>query len=319
MKKILLCFTALFLVCAATAQTWCPPGATWHFTKTIGLWPDIDGFVKLVYTGDTTINNIACKIIKGTSAGRYLHGGTVTVNPNYRTYYTYESNHVIFLHNGNAFDTVVNFNASIGDKWLRPGRSVASGCNSRRAFTVTDTGHVAVNGFNLKKVVTTYTSSYTVGSDTYTVNREDRFVERAMINAGGMFLDLFPLYCEQDNIIPEAYFIKFKCYEDNTFPLYNADNSTACESITGIGSITGNLTGVALYPNPATDQLIIDKINNHTYKARLTDLLGNTVLESTIETQGKTQLDISSLNTGIYILQLFEKGLLAGSEKIIKN
>lgn len=319
MKKILLCFSALVLLNIAHAQTWCPPGATWHFTRNNGMQPGTDGFAKLVYTGDSSINNISCKIIRGAYTGKTYFNSPVIFDPDYVTYYTYENNKVIFVHNGVTFDTIVDFNAHIGDQWLRPNRSGNTGCNSRRALTVTDTGHVVINSVNLKKVVTTYTSSYTAGSNTYTVNNTNTFIERAFIHAGGMFNDLFPLYCEQNDVVAEGYFMKFKCYEDNSFSLYNSDISTACESITGIRSLAGNLTGLSVYPNPAGDQLSIDLPAGRNFSFRISDLMGKTMPAESFETAGKTWLGTGQLDKGVYFLQVFENGQLAGSQKIIKN
>ncbi|MBX3165469.1 MAG: hypothetical protein KF900_13420, partial [Bacteroidetes bacterium] len=152
MKKLVFFSIAILFGVKVSAQdtTWCPQGATWYFEYSQNFYSMAmvkNGYVELKYTGDTTINKIVCKKIIGKFSGctscwhRNLSVYPKVVIHNFRTYYTYENNGVIYLYNKNSskFDTVVNFNANIGDKWLR-----ASGCGD--VLTVTDTGHVSAYG-----------------------------------------------------------------------------------------------------------------------------------------------------------------------------
>src|SRR6218665_3971676 len=144
-KRLLLFFLCLSLAQQSHAQTWCPPGSVW--TYTVIQWGTItqpkSGVIKDAYLGDTVINGITCKHIRGTFKGKLSQWSpTVTVN-NYRESYSYLNNQVLYTwtydsyNNLNTFDTLVNFNASVGDKWLK--NRYFGTCNSRQVITVINT------------------------------------------------------------------------------------------------------------------------------------------------------------------------------------
>jgi len=131
------------------------------------------------YTANTTIIGTPCKrcdvIFVGTRLFETLVGFDLTEL--FKSYYTYSNNNAIFLRNEvNAFDTLVNFNAFVGDKWLKP-RSADTRCVKRPFITVTVNGHVIINGFYLKTVKTI--NSFTVSGDPplFTYAELNTFVE----------------------------------------------------------------------------------------------------------------------------------------------
>ena len=75
-----------------------------------------------------------------------------------------------------------------------------------------------------------------------------------------------------------------------------------------------NTTNVSISPNPVTDLLFIQS-NNPIQKATVYTVLGQVVLTVTIE---NNQLDVSSLSTGIYLLQMTnETGVFV--QRLMKN
>jgi len=139
----------------------------------------------------------------------------VTVN-NFINFQTYENNKVTFLYNQStlAFDTIANFNANIGDKWLDihfpDGNSNATCYNNtvlpRKSVTVIDTGHVLVNNLPLKKITVTYQLGF--GSYTGTLTMVEKI--------SGINGFLFPFaHC----IIDGPSYGNFVCYSDNNFPV----------------------------------------------------------------------------------------------------
>ncbi|MCA1764494.1 MAG: T9SS type A sorting domain-containing protein, partial [Flavobacteriales bacterium] len=72
-----------------------------------------------------------------------------------------------------------------------------------------------------------------------------------------------------------------------------------------------------LYPNPATDQFIIQSketgiATNPTVQIR--DASGRLVLSQTLNGQ---QLDVSSLKPGFYLVQVLDAGRILGTSKLI--
>lgn len=77
-------------------------------------------------------------------------------------------------------------------------------------------------------------------------------------------------------------------------------------------------TFVKTYPNPANESVTFSISNMDNYHANLTDLSGRTIISSTIS--NGTVLDVSILQRGTYILQVFnDAGILMSNEKLILN
>jgi hypothetical protein len=78
----------------------------------------------------------------------------------------------------------------------------------------------------------------------------------------------------------------------------------------------GDIEGFKLYPNPVTEgRVYVVTAQNAPKKIRIFDVLGTPVLETTII--GK-ELNISELNAGIYLIQVYEKDKVATRKLIVK-
>ena len=84
------------------------------------------------------------------------------------------------------------------------------------------------------------------------------------------------------------------------------------------GLTTASVGGLSIYPNPATDILTISMGNDikSLEEYDLIDLQGRIVLSGVLE-RNTTNIDISSLTNGIYLLHL--DGETAGAYKVVKN
>ena len=69
----------------------------------------------------------------------------------------------------------------------------------------------------------------------------------------------------------------------------------------GIKEINNNESNLTVYPNPATDELTIKSLQKSTMV--IIDIQGQTILQQSLQ-QGKTDIDISGLAKGVYILRL---------------
>jgi len=85
-------------------------------------------------------------------------------------------------------------------------------------------------------------------------------------------------------------------------------------TITSIPEISVN-NNITVYPNPAIDQLTIESIQKSTIE--ILNIHGQTILQRQIQ-QGKTNIDISILAKGIYILRLTSNDKTAVT-KIVKE
>ena len=78
----------------------------------------------------------------------------------------------------------------------------------------------------------------------------------------------------------------------------------------------GDIEGFKLYPNPVTQgKVYISTAQNAPKKILIVDVLGIQVLETTI--LGK-ELDLSNLDSGVYVLRVLEMDKVATRKLIIK-
>tara|TARA_R110000868_G_scaffold125037_2_gene330344 strand:- start:5984 stop:6292 length:309 start_codon:yes stop_codon:yes gene_type:complete len=78
----------------------------------------------------------------------------------------------------------------------------------------------------------------------------------------------------------------------------------------------GDIDGFKLYPNPVTNgKVYINTTLNAPKKVLIFDVLGTKVMETTIL---GTELNLSDLDAGIYVLRVFEKDKVATRKLIIK-
>lgn len=97
---------------------------------------------------------------------------------------------------------------------------------------------------------------------------------------------------------------------------YNVIN-TGQEFSSATASIKENeIAGFKMYPNPVTDGIIrINTLNNASKIVQIFDVLGKQVLLRTLVSE---HLNVSRLNSGVYILKVSEQGKTATRKLVIK-
>lgn len=305
-------FVFLLVCLGSSAQNWCPPGATWHYRDYSSLG-GIEGITEYKYIKDTVINTINCKLIASTRTSSFL-GGVPFVNPNQGKFYSYENNRVVYLYNGTTFDTVVNYNATVGSKWLR----LKDDWNTaRNAVTVTNVGQITVNGATLTTLKIAYHYATAPGSTVSTTFTTEIAEKLSCISGGYAAPMLFPFYGSLGRVSDYST-NTFVCYTDNNFPVYNT-RSVNCNYLSvGINKLSVENLGYQIYPNPALQSLNINSNRlQQDHEARLIDIQGREM--ANVSLRENTKIDLQALDSGIYFLQVFEKGKLIGTEKIIKE
>ncbi len=109
---------------------------------------------------------------------------------------------------------------------------------------------------------------------------------------------------------------------DSVKTFYNNENFQCHEAPviaidpTWSGITSNALNHFTLYPNPAQNEVWIEAPFNVS-RLSVNDMLGRTVLQHNLSDRSNTKLDVSLLIPGIYVVNLFEKGVLLGSQKLI--
>jgi hypothetical protein len=286
MKKLLLCFTVILTMHAAFAQTWCPPGAVWHYVFNNPYMPYENGILQMEFTNTLTVNSIACKRISSTFFGSYnCYPGPNCQTQAYNWGYmdTYENNSVVYIYNpvALAFDTIADFNASVGDTWR-----MITNCPTPPNLTVTSVGQVTFNNVPLK----TLQLAVPAGAYVYTVT----MIEKIMSTMGGMYPTI-------GCIADVGYQGNFACYSDNNFLPYPTASPSCNYLVTSLRENASLQRETRLYPNPNNGnfQLEIDQAA----RICIYNLLGEEVYSSVFEKNEKINIEAGYLKPGAYILK----------------
>jgi predicted nicotinamide N-methyase len=65
-----------------------------------------------------------------------------------------------------------------------------------------------------------------------------------------------------------------------------------------------NSSNLNVYPNPASDVLTIASSNDGATRVTITDMAGRTVQATTLNSARRTQLDVSMLPAGTYVVTI---------------
>jgi hypothetical protein len=257
MKKIILFFLLLSGGILSAQNDWCPAGATWYYGSYCGP-PLADAKVKVTYIKDTLFQSVVCKYTKKELTCGPPWGGLSGIGHDF----SYENNGVVYLYNANgAFDTLFDFHATIGDKWLRyialsGTEGDTNTCNFNRSFvTVLDTGHAQINGSALKKLVLQYDIVYSEAN-----SLAGSFVDTVYEKLGSVLHGWNPIICESYYGMTDiGDYSSFRCYEDSAFGLYHKPGTLNCDSIRGVGLAEAAIEKQwKLFPNPSTGELTLD-------------------------------------------------------------
>lgn len=292
----------------SNAQMWCPAGATWHYD-----WVTISpmtGYVKIEYTNDTTILSISCKKLQKTLHG-YNFSSQQFFSQNIGSEFTYEAGNVIYVFDTTDvdFDTLVNFNALIGNTWTMPQRSVMSFCENQSSVTVLDTGSRIINGQSLKWIYVNNVFDPNNINMSYT----DTFYEK--IGPTQWYFLPYP-YCEESVDLDNGG--KLRCYVDDFFPMYS-QTSNACDYTVSI-EVNENIKEelLKIFPNPTNNLLSIvyeyNSENNSTIE--ITDITGKVIKSYTLY-RSTSQASLEELSEGIYIVRLIVNNSLVITKKVI--
>lgn len=292
-------FTFLFFTLMAVsthAQVWVDNNAVWHYD----YWNVAqEGFYEISHTHDTLIDGKLCKAFGGTrySYGIGPDGGTVTLGEsNLGTNYTYVSGDTIFYRNNEAFFVMLNFGAEVGDSWIISTTPFWEECDDTSRIEVIETGTMTIGGESYRTLTVEPTSNSPMGF-------RGQFIERFgnIQSELAPFQYLFPSHygCDSIDGIFEFDFMNFKCFEDDSFTLYNPSGETCDWWRVNVGLAEDDLIPLTVFPNPSTGQIIISGIDPQSH-VELYNIAGEKLRGGPLE---NNILDLSNFEDGIYLLR----------------
>lgn len=300
MRKFLILISLTLMSLCTNAQVWVDSGAVWHYDFS-NL--STGGYAKYVYEKDTIILNKSCQKITKSYMEFYFdingilhYWGETYSGANY----TYVSGDTVFYFQDNQFFVMYNFGASIGDTWIVSTTNDLGFCKDTSRVEVTETGNMMINGTSYRYINLVPTPNSSKGL-------KGKYVERiGCISTGtGDLQTLFPSEYQCDSLPYNVEFplYKFRCFEDQSFPLYNVANED-CEALFDhVGIQQTSSFDFDCYPNPTEGNINLNISNTENYSIELYTIQGS-LLKSYKNNSNTSTIDISNLPNGIYLIQI---------------
>lgn len=275
-------------------QSWCPPGAEWHVTRSGFM---MQGYAHYVYEGDT--------FIYGRNAQKISQSGYEYVTyPQPQEYiisglgYTSLEDDVLLVPISIPFtqtwtwDTLIWFGANIGDRWYSPGDDGTwCGPPPIGMFEVTDTSITIIEGITLRTL-----RIAGVDSEGNATGPEYIFTERLGLHYS--FNDLMaPCFADGPG------WGTIRCYSDNEISYVSPFWNGPCNM--GLSVDEHNSSEVFLHPNPGIDHFTLE-LPPGPHDLLIYDPQGKLVMK--VKHPGdRTSIETSTLPSGIYQIIVIDR------------
>lgn len=269
-----------FILCSlflssAFAQSWCPPGATWHHDYFDGIGGV--GYVRTEYTGDTLLNGFVCQRLEPIITG-YDQQFQIPFTQPLTPRFTRGQAELVELWNGLSFDTLYWFGAAPGDHWdLNDG-----------GLAVVDTGSMLIDGQLLKYLVVQW-DEFATGPP------QDTIVERLG------FLNYY--WDAQGAYLFDTGLRWLRCYSD--IEIDQEINMGTCDIILGVSNTSPGDRFLDLHPNPGSDHFTL-QLPPGDHDLQIFDQLGRSVIEID-RISDQAVIGTASLAPGNYTLLIADR------------
>lgn len=282
--KIILWAILFIIPFASSGQNWCDSGANWKYSF---INVAVEGYTEIKYAGDTIISGQPAKILdKHLYAYDYIF--TQPIDFDLGQEYTYENNGVVFLWYNNSWDTLYNFNATVGESWRMAKQPITNACDTNSTLTVISTGSKIINAIPLNYLVVEYNyGGFMPSGITDTIVEKIGFI-------GGYMLP----YDACDGALDGNEGGMFRCYEDDSFITYNPHYNEACDYIVGLNESIPS-PNLEIVPNPANTLIELLGLDEPA-DIMIMDLHGKAwpIIEE------NNMINVHELPNGIYILSI---------------
>jgi len=279
------------------AQSWCPPGATWHYQyASAGPMLITYGHVLFEVTGDTVIAGQPTRRIDR-STHTYNFDSLEPVSWVLQPIFTHASDGVAWIYDpaAAAYDTLYHFNAVPGDHWKFAPLPAGYGCDTTSRMLVTDTGTTAIDGIPLRWLA--------VDVEFFVENLEFVQADTIYERLGGSFTYmlakatcLFAVDGSEGGAL--------RCYEDDEISYNRVDGP--CDLVLGMYDLP-IIHSVDIFPNPCTTQATLNwPTGTPVEQFILTDASGRVVRQwkPRSATAAQHTINVDGLASGMYTLQV---------------
>ncbi len=299
MKRTITTLLFLMMVCVVEGQFWAPAGATWYFSINNSM---STGYMKVEYVSDTLVQGKICKALERTQYVYTWPGyyDTTTIGK----IFTYAEGGKVYYFSNNEFYTLYDFDAPPGSTWKVHG---LGNLDTGRVH-VDSVGTMVLQNDTLRWIAVSPVSGSCIGW------WSGKIVERI----GNINEYLFPQYvdCVMDANEAES----FRCYSDQTFPLFKMVSGPCDEIIQGLNELSQENT-LQIYPLPATHTINAD-FRHPTVTIEYFEIFspqGTKVASYSCQPLEPILANISGLKPGVYLIIFYSSDGNAITKKLIKQ
>lgn len=277
------------------AQSWCPPGAEWHFNY-VASQGQYTGYVRVHHEADTIILGAVAQTLVGHWHYTWMPSMTNGDEP-FGRWYTRTVGDRVDIWTGFEFDTLFRFDAVPGDHWDHPPSSL--GEDYILILEVVDTSTVIIDGIPLRsQTIQAYLDQG--GTDPEPMGPAHVITERL----GG---DLIFLWTSQ-LVYPDWSPAYIRCYSDQDMSYSSSENPCAL-----LLSVNERLAHeLYLIPNPGTTNFTLN-LPPGPHTITLFDATGRVVLEQRTAEE-RPVIGTEDLPAGLYrIVASDEQGAVMGA------
>ena len=295
MKNLVLIFFFSIAFKSLYAQTniFAPVGAKWWYS-TQDFFPAEYPLTIDVYS-DTLIEGKICSIL------------TFSPNPNNvnddRNIYLYQEEDIIYQYfiNEAKFFKLYDFSLEAGQGYWCNVLDFDETLDSL-FIEIESVETIEINGHDLKKQIINSNGHY----DWFGDNIETIGNTQMIIPVNGLM---------------ESFQGPLRCYEDIDFGLYSTGETITCDEILS-GIMETEDFNFEMYPNPATNELIIEFLSKSAiagYDVSIFDLTGKLLQENKLNSDNTNSINIKNLPSGLLLIKIKEDGSVVKFQKIIKD
>lgn len=291
------------IVSSSFAQEFAPIGAQWYYSEHYAFSGDID-FLKIESIKDTLIKGKTCmKLVKNTF---------LMCTDRTESEYVFMEDSIAYFYDTDFDDFQVLFDlkARKDSSWIIKSMDYDENVNTM-IVSVDSVDFLEVNSVKLKRLHVTYTGINE--GTTYT-----QYYSKILETIGDIDY-LFNIYPIWAGACDANYSGGLRCYSDFNLGHYETGIADSCDYTYDYLWINLNKSksfNVNIYPTLTTGQIKIRTTNDSPFIIRISNLSGQIVLDNYYF--GDSVIDISQLQRGYYIVQIFDKTKIIGVRKIIK-
>jgi len=289
------CFTVLFIAgflstqLSAQNQVWPKPGATWIYQNDLFL----KLLLKFKYTKDTIIDGVNCQQISLERKQQYEPYDPVTYNKSYIYSKSVGDSVYLSFDLTKGFDFMFDFSVTKNTTWKRENTEFTS-CSDTSVTTIDSVSSKTINGKNLQVLY--------VHSEENASSKQGGTIYERLGHYNNGICQMFYPYNGNCGGVTDWYAFVLLSYEDKDWN-FHPNGVNGEETFRTLGIENTFSTSMNIYPNPASEQLFIQGMDEITEFTLFNSIGVEVKLEAYKRNNGTVEFNVAAYPKGLYYIQ----------------